>query len=190
MSRHRLLNLLLLVGLAFPTVARADGDDGLTTINNPGGGQIVYGPLTKVSSLKDAMVYMLRTVHTHFGDRPQIGKFFRARDSHSIATFFTVNEKRRAGVTPVSGLVIISDGSPPAAAVLYDDSARFRKTAPAMIQKLGEVWRVSSTPAPDTTPPPPTAAPDVVLNVARAEIAAPPSRCPLAGNSPASVTDG
>jgi hypothetical protein len=155
--------LVSLVLVASPNGARAD--NGLTTINNPGGGKIIYGPLTGVSSMQDAMGFVLRTVHTRFGERPQVGKFFRAGDSHSIATFFKINERAGGAVKPVSGLAIVSmpQGSQPAAAVLFDDSSRFAKTGPAMMKKLGEAWRsdsarvASQAPSDGAAPSPPEA---------------------------------
>src|SRR5579872_2374796 len=63
---------------------------GLKTIDNPGGGQIVYGPVSGQTTLQGAMGAMLRNVHSHFGERPQIGRFFQAGGSDSVATFFTV----------------------------------------------------------------------------------------------------
>jgi hypothetical protein len=139
--RHAVAVLILGASL---TLARADG---LKTINNPGGGQIVYGTVTEASSLQGAMGYALRNIHGHFGDRPQVGRFFQARDSQSVATFFTLDAKQADGGTrPLSGLVIVSmpPGSQPVAAVMYDDSARFAKTGPVMMRKLNEAWRADA----------------------------------------------
>ena len=138
---------LILVAAA----GRARADE-LKTIENPGGGRIVYGSLagTGVSSLQEGMVYALRKLHSAFGDRPQIGKFFQVRDSHSIATFFSLNATRvGGGIKPISGLVIVTmpPGSQPAAAALYDDSARFAKTGPTMMKTLDRAWRSDSAPA-------------------------------------------
>ena len=120
-------------------------DDTLKIIDNPGGGQIVYGALPGESSFGGGMVTMLRSVHGHFGDRPQIGKSFQARGSDSVATFFTLTAKNQGG-KPIAGLVIVSmpQGSKPAAAVLYDDAARFAKTEASMMQKLNEAWRTAA----------------------------------------------
>ena len=126
------------IGASGATAAAA----GLTTIENPGGGKIVYGAVSGASSLQDAMVQVLRTVHGEFGDRPEIGRFFQARSSNSLATFFTVVAKRLHG-EPMAGLVIVSlppDGHA-IAAVLYDQAARFRQTEPAMMKTLNKAWR-------------------------------------------------
>jgi hypothetical protein len=137
------LSLGILCMAAFLTPARAD--DGLKTIDNPGGGQVLYGALPDESSLQGAMGTMLRNIHGHFGDRPQVGKFFQTRGSDSIAAFFTLTAKKQGG-KPIAGLVIVSlpQGSKPAAAVLYDDAARFTKTEPVMMQKLNEAWHAAA----------------------------------------------
>jgi hypothetical protein len=140
------------VALVFPlaligSTARLQAEEGLKTIDNPGGGQIVYGPLTGVSSLQNGMVFVLRTIHGHFDDRPRVGKFFRARDSHSVATFFTVTARSQGGGA-VAGLAIVSmaEGSGSAlGAVLYDDAARFARSEPAMMKTLNAAWHLTST---------------------------------------------
>src|SRR5664279_2653200 len=79
--------------LAGTVAASAESSDALKIINIPGGGQVVYGLLTAQNSMADAMVFMLKQVHGHFGDRPQIGKFFQARGSNSTAVFFNLTAK-------------------------------------------------------------------------------------------------
>lgn len=115
---------------------------GLKIIDNPGGGRIAYGHLSGQTSKPDAMVLVLHKVHTEFGDRPQLGKFFQSKDGDSIAAFFTVTA-RTQGNKPVAGLAIVhmAAGAPPAAAVLFDDASRFRRTEPAMMARLIDAWR-------------------------------------------------
>jgi hypothetical protein len=143
------------------TTAPAWADDVVKTLDSPGGGEIVYGPLEGVASLSGAMVDVLRTVHEHFDDRPRVGKFLQARDGHSVATFFSVTDKSQGG-RAFAGLAIVSlaEGSSSAAgAVLYDDAARFAQTEPAMMKTLGDTWHLSSPP-----PPLPAAAPAAGAN--------------------------
>src|ERR1700690_547839 len=137
-----LLAILVVVG----SRARVRADEGLKTINNPGGGQIVYGPLGEVSSLKTAMVYVLRTVHSHFDDRPRIGKFFQAKDGHSVATFFSVTAKSQGGGA-ISGLAIVSmaEGNRAAGAVPYDDATRFNNSQPVMMKTPNQALHVASS---------------------------------------------
>ena len=132
------LAVAVLCVTAFLTPAR--GQDGLKTINNPGGGQIVYGPLTGQPSLQGAMVTMLRNVHNHFGDRPEIGRFYQARGTNSAATLFTLMAKSPAGKR-IRGMVIVSSAKPNQpvdAAVIYDDADRFGTTWSAMMQTLNQ----------------------------------------------------
>jgi hypothetical protein len=123
--------------------ARAADNPALKTIDNPGGGQIIYGPMADQTSMKDAMVAMLRNIHSHFGERPEIGKLFQTHGSDSLATFFTVTAKNQGG-KHIAGLVIVAmpAGSKPGAAVIYDDADRFGKTMNPMMKKLNEVWHV------------------------------------------------
>jgi hypothetical protein len=140
--------------------------DSLKFINNPGGGQVVYGSLSP-QPYQAAMGFMLRQVHGHFGDRPQVGKFVRAKDGSSVATFFTVNAKAQGGASkPVTGMVIVAiprSGAQAMAAVLYDDSARFSKTQPVMLNSLNEAWHreaqqfAASQPAAESGPAAPSA---------------------------------
>ena len=136
----------LIAGM-FVLCLRPAAADGLKTVNNPDGGTVVYGPLEGHPSLPAAMGEILRNVHGHFGDRPQIGRFFRANGSDSVATFFTLNAKTEDG-RPLAGMVIVSApaGGEVAAAVLYDNASRFAKTANGMMTKLNAAWK-AETPA-------------------------------------------
>ena len=129
-----------------PAKAPAATNAGLKTLDNPGGGAVVFGPLTGQASLRDGMAFMLHQVHDHFGGRPQIGKLFQVRGSNSVATFFTLTATTM-GNRPVSGLAIVSmaDGTKPAAAVLYDDSAHFGASEPQLMRLLNEAWGSSDT---------------------------------------------
>ena len=140
---------LCLLGLflaAAPVAFAADG--GLQFIHNPGGGEIVYGSIAGQSTLPGAMGFVLKQVHGHFGDRPQVGKFFHTQGSDSIATFFTLTAKTQGGAK-IAGLVIVAmEGKgQPTAAVVYDDAQRFSKTANPMMKKLNEVWHTDSAKA-------------------------------------------
>ena len=120
----------------------AHAQDGLKTIDNSGGGQIVYGPLAGQSSLQGAMATMLRNVHDHFGDRPAIDGFYQARGTNSVATFFTLTAKSPAGKR-IRGMVIVSlakPGQTADGAIMYDDADRFAKTWSAMMRQLNQVW--------------------------------------------------
>jgi hypothetical protein len=128
-------------------------NDNLKIINNPGGGQIVYGPLADQSTMQGAMGEMLRSIHGHFGERPQIGNFFQAKGSNSVATFFSVNARKEGGgKVPIYGMVIVSmnKGSKPIGAVLYDESAHFAKSQPVMMKTLNDAWSAAAVRKPST----------------------------------------
>jgi hypothetical protein len=133
--------MTIFLTLCGQTGAFAQAGDEFKTIDNPGGGQAIYGPVTGVSTMRDAMATMLRQVHGHFGDKPQIGRFFQSRNSDSVATFFTLTATKQGGKR-IAGLVIVAmpSGAKPAAAVLYDDADRFSKTEPVLMKKLTEAW--------------------------------------------------
>ena len=84
-------------------------------------------------------------VHSRFGERPQIGRFFQSGGSDSVATFFTVMAKSQGG-KHIAGMVIVSmpSGGPPTGAIVYDDAQRFGTTANPMLKKLNEVWHPES----------------------------------------------
>ncbi len=139
--------LATLLVFAAPLTAAQAQDGGLKTINNPAGGQLVYGSLTGQSSLPSAMGFMLRRVTDHFGERPQIGKFFQTKGTDSAATFFNLHAKDQ-GNTAIAGLVIVimpRNGATPTAAVLYDDAANFSKSEPAMMKALNNAWQTEAT---------------------------------------------
>jgi len=91
--------------------------------------------------MPEAIVYVLRQVHSYFGDRPEVGKFFQSRDGSSIATFFTATARKQGDKTD-SGLVDRGLGrrGSASAAMLYDEKARFGTTEPAMMQALSLAW--------------------------------------------------
>ena len=67
----KLASVILILGVGLSTGnAQQNSNSGLKTVDNPGGGQFVYGPLTGQSSQAAALVFMLHQVHNHFGDKP------------------------------------------------------------------------------------------------------------------------
>ena len=141
-----LVSLAVVVLWLITSIPSARAGESLKVIDNPGGGQVVYGPVDQ-STPQGAMAAVLRYVHIHFGDRPQVGKVFKSTDGQIFGAFFTVTAKSD-GNKPIAGLVIVSlaRGSKAAAAVLYDDSSRFVKTEPVLLHKLTDAWKTASTP--------------------------------------------
>lgn len=142
---HRALLCVLLcyVSVAFSSEAKAQQSASrIQTIENPGGGQVLYEPIAPATPVGNAMAAVLHNVHTRFGDRPRVGKFIQNRSNGSVAAFFRLTA-RNPGNKPMEGLAIVSPGQGNAngvAAVLYDDATRFAKTEPALMQKLNEAW--------------------------------------------------
>ena len=125
---------------------------GFTTVNAPGGGQYIYGPFTGKGSMSDAVLYMLRSIHQYFGNRPELGKFVQSRDGTQTAAFFGVNAKGAAD-KPMTGLFIVArsaDGSA-SGAVVFDESARFAATEPGMMKALYTVWHPAGIDTPGAT---------------------------------------
>jgi hypothetical protein len=144
--RTGLVSLAVVLLWLVASLSFARAEESLKVIDNPGGGQVVYGPVDQTTP-QGAMAAVLRYVHTHFGDRPQVGKVFESRDGQNFGAFFTLTAKTD-GNKRIAGLVIVSlaPGTKPAAAVLYDDSSRFAKTEPVLLQELTDAWKTASTP--------------------------------------------
>jgi hypothetical protein len=119
-------------------------DDALKVLDNPGGGQVVYGTIDGKHSAQSAMALMLKTVHGHFGGRPQVSKVFQVRGSSSYGAFFTLIASTQGGKA-IAGEVIVDvpPGGQPAGALLYDEADRFGKTAPALLRALGQAWQAA-----------------------------------------------
>ncbi len=131
--------LAAIVCLVFTTPSYAG--QGLKTINNPGGGMIVYGPVGGQKTEAGAMGAVLRSLASQYGNRPEVGRVFRVRDTNSYAVFFTL-VKRNQGNVKVAGMLIASRFAPNhiEAALVTDDAARFGSTVNPMLGKLFSVW--------------------------------------------------
>jgi hypothetical protein len=111
-------------------------------VETPGGGQYIYGPLPGSGSMPEAIVYMLRQIHSYVGDRPEVGKFFQSRDGATVSTFFTAIAKTRNNL-PITGLLIVSrtPAGSASAGVILDARSRFGASEPAMLKSLSAVWQ-------------------------------------------------
>ena len=127
--------------MAAACLASGEAGAALKSIDNPGGGHVVYGIFDQESTMQGAMAGMLRKVHSDFGEKPQIGQFFQSRDGRTVGTFFHVTAKNQGG-KPIAGMVMVTmpNGLKPAAAALYDDAGRFSKTEPQLMKKLTEAF--------------------------------------------------
>lgn len=107
------------------------------TIQNPGGGTIVYGPLSGQLTLQAALGETLKKVDSDYGEKPQLGKMLQNKAGTAWEGFFTVNNKKQNN-TPMTGLVIIYAPQTGTAggATLIDTAANFPKSANSMLQRL------------------------------------------------------
>lgn len=139
-SRLRPLWLWLLLLTLMPAM-RIDAQGELKTVNNSGGGTIVYGPVGGAGSEAAAMGVILHSLHQRYGDKPQVGKVFRVRGTNSAAVFFTLTRHDQPDLH-VAGLLIASQSAPGhvEAALLSDDAKRFGKTVNPMLQVLSRSW--------------------------------------------------
>ena len=114
---------------------------GLTTVQGSQGGMIVYGLVDGAATPAMAMARILRNVQNNCGEKPQVGKVFRVRDSNSDAVFFTVTN-RAGGNVPVAGMLIASETGPKAveAALVSDSAARFGSNMNPLLNQLFGVW--------------------------------------------------
>jgi hypothetical protein len=143
--------LILAVMTAHAQPSNGSGN-GFTTVNAPGGGQYIYGPFTGKGSMPDAVLYMLRSIHQYFGNRPELGKFVQSRDGTQTAAFFGVNAKG-AGDKPMTGLFIVVRAADRSAsgAVVFDESSRFAASEPGMMKALYGVWHPTGINAADVS---------------------------------------
>lgn len=121
------------------------------TLANPGGGQVVYGPVSGEITLNGGMASMLRQVSAHFGNRPLVESLVRERNRDWLAAFFSV-KAANDGNTPMAGLVIVAGASNavPQGAILYDIAERFASTEPALLRLLATAGSTGSSMSPDS----------------------------------------
>ena len=122
----RLLPLMLMVGfVAWSQTAGAQSNNGVTLINNPGGGTIAYAQMPAQHTLQGALGKVLQYAHSRFGARPQISRVMRGSDGNSLAVIFTVKSPAQ-GNQEIAGLalVAVSASAPGKGAVLTDRADR------------------------------------------------------------------
>jgi hypothetical protein len=143
MCKHKKLSASLALWLFFiagcASAPRAQSP--LKSIENPGGGRIVYGLVEGATTQPQAMASVLRIMHNNCGERPLVGKVFKVRGSNSDAVYFTV-VNHPAGNVPVAGLLIATPSGPNRveAALVSDDASRFGSTVNPMLNRLFNEW--------------------------------------------------
>jgi hypothetical protein len=124
----------------------------LTTLDGAQGGKIVYGTVDGASTQAEAMSKVLRIVHDNCGDKPQIGKVFQFKGTHTVGVFFQVTNHPQGNV-PVAGLVISAASGPHQveAALVSDKASRFGQTVNPMLEQLFGVWHPGGQAAASST---------------------------------------
>ena len=138
-SCRRFLQLSISALLCCAAWAQAQSSQ--KTINNPGGGMIVYGPVAGATTNAAAMIQVLSSVQNNCGERPKIGRPFRVRGTDSLAVFFTVVNHPQ-GNKRVAGMLIAATSGPShvEAAMVSDAATRFGTTLNPMLTTLFGVW--------------------------------------------------
>jgi hypothetical protein len=118
-------------------VITACASDSFKTIQNTGGGTIVYGPLSGQLGYQAALGETLKEVEASYGDKPQMGNLLQSKSGSFWEGFFSITDKKHNG-TKMTGLVIIY--APPSGtaggATLVDTSDNFPKSVNTMFQRL------------------------------------------------------
>ena len=136
MRQLQLISSAVLLALCL-SAAGAQPNNGVTVIDNPGGGTIAYAQMPAQHTLPGAMGKVLQYVHSRFGARPEITHVMRGADGNSLAIIFTV-KSGKAGSQEMAGLalVAVSPSAPAKGAVLSDQADRFRSTVGPMLKRL------------------------------------------------------
>ena len=145
MYLKRLSFLLAAILLPSALAVRASGTP--TTIQNPGGGTIFFGPLSGQLTPVAALNQIMKQVETKYGDRPQLGPMVQNQAGTIWEGFFTVNNKSGDGAA-MTGMVIVYAPQTGTAggAVLIDTTARFLQTVDSMFQGLVQAITGASQP--------------------------------------------
>lgn len=116
----------------------SSGAPSLKTIQNPGGGTIVFGPIPGQQTYQTLLSVMLKRVEADYGDRPQLGNMLQSRNGSFWEGFFTFADKKQSGDTPMTGMVIVyaPQSGTAGGATLIDATANFMKSADSMLQNL------------------------------------------------------
>jgi hypothetical protein len=134
-ARTLMLALSLVAAGLAPARARAAGAT-FRTMQNSGGGTIVFGALSGQMTPEAALSETLKQVDSSYGNRPQLGKVLQNQAGTVWESFFTVNDKSSGAA--MTGMVIVYAPKTGTAggAYLIDTSARFPQTVQSMFQTL------------------------------------------------------
>ena len=127
---------LLATGLQTLTACASDS---FKTIQNPGGGTVVYGPLSGQLAYQVALGETLKNVEANYGDKPQMGDLLQSKNGSFWEGFFTITDKKH-GSKAMTGLVIIYAPTSGTAggATMIDTTEHFAQSLKPMFQLLIE----------------------------------------------------
>jgi len=133
----RVIALPLLLLSAVPVWTQS----GLTTINPPQGGTIIYGRVDGQTTEAGAMGAVLHSVHQNVGEKPLVGKLFQVHGTQSVAAFFSATRRNGNG-GQIGGLVIVTKVSTDhvQAALVTDEATRFHKNIALYMKQLFAQW--------------------------------------------------
>ncbi len=146
LKKTTLLLISSAILLACAAVMASPAGDGIKTVDVPGGGHIMYGPLPGQLTPQAAIGKVLHVVSQHCGDRPQITNILKAGNGDILAAIFNVTAKNQDG-HKLTGMVIASapKSGQAAAVLLYDDSDRFPTSLNPMFKRLQQ--EISASPS-------------------------------------------
>ncbi len=121
-------------GSALPAVAAPAG---MRSVDNPGGGRILAGPLGAVSNAHDAFRAGLQRVRGYFGDSLQLSRVVRSTDGSMTMGVF----QARIGRVPVAGLAVASfaAGGGSQVDILFDTATRLPHTLQPLVQRMQQI---------------------------------------------------
>lgn len=131
--RSRKWVLVLFAAVAWANAA-------ITTVNTRAG-EINYGKVDGQSTESGAMGAMLKSLHTQYGDRPQVGRLFQVRGTQSVAAFFSIT-KRTLGGGQLAGMIIVTKvgENRVEAGVISGDAAHFGTNYNSLTKTLMTAW--------------------------------------------------
>ena len=151
--------LILSVACVLPCRSQETVSNTTLTLENPGGGKVIYSQAASQVSLTDGLAVMLRLVESRLGGRPLVGNLLRSRDGNTLAVFFTTHA-RNDQYKPMAGLMIVTakPGVTPQSAVLFDKADRFPFTEAQLLHLLATDGPISESPSLESAALPPAGA--------------------------------
>jgi hypothetical protein len=143
-SFRTVARIALATGCLLAGIGDASAQSGLTTLDGPQGGKVVFGQVVGRTTIPSALAAVLQSVHGNFGVKPEIGRVFSAAGDGSAAVYFTVAPQGRPSV---AGMAIVApDGKGGfEGGVVFDDPQRIQTSFSPMLQKLFASWPVGGS---------------------------------------------